>query len=655
MEKRFNQNGREITATIYKIFAYAFTVLIGLFIAALLLACRHDGRSGSGGGIAGGDGGGIVVDIEDIYTVLITMEGDQLEGNSISALPKTGIHGEQITIKYTVADLKFYNRLDFDGVAVYIDPVESAEQGTRSYTLDENDAVDGIINIIAEFSHTDLELDPIEFMIAQTISKIYGTDETFINSIIPGHKGSGEISYFSRDTSVASVDHITGEVTIHKAGSTVISAVKEADAVYARGKASYTLDVARAKLAAPAAPEFSDRTKSPTHSITLGKPVDADLRYALEYAHNEIDAVPSGGWQDNPLFDSLDGQIAHYFFARYKYNQDKNDVSAASSSLFAITDDGDGTFENPFKVHDVETLQRVGKETDHEAWNLSAHYKMLRNIDMSGVEFTRIGDDSGKENTRFSGWYNGNGKKITGLTIDSSEDYQGMFGMTHGAVIENLGLENVEINGGVNVGALVGYNHLSLVKNIYVTGKVSNTYGSVESENNVGGLVGHNIDSLIINSYVTAEVAGKGTNIGGVAGHNSAKGKVQNSYATGDISGREFVAGVVGLNSIYSIVENSAALNKNIKVTQPGTPARGRITSAINDGILINNYGREDVAPHNGVTSNLHGLNIKEENYYSGSWWEGTAKFSAEVWNLQAGKLPTLKGIEGVQNPELLR
>lgn len=55
-----------------------------------------------------------------------------------------------------------------------------------------------------------------------------------------------EVSYSSSDTSVATVDPETGEVTIKNiTGSTTISATTEGDATYAAGTVSYTLNVTR--------------------------------------------------------------------------------------------------------------------------------------------------------------------------------------------------------------------------------------------------------------------------------------------------------------------------------------------------------------------------------------------------------------------------
>jgi hypothetical protein len=109
----------------------------------------------------------------------------------------------------------------------------------------------------------------------------------------------------------------------------------------------------------------------------------------------------------------------------------------------------------------------------------------------------------------FTGTFDGNSHVIYNLTI-RGYDCLGLFGqLSSNAVITNLGLEAVEINGA----------------------------GSF-----VGGLVGDN-DGSISNSYSTGTVRGD-SRIGGLVGLNS--GNINNSYSTGVVSGYSSVGGLVG-------------------------------------------------------------------------------------------------------------
>lgn len=68
------------------------------------------------------------------------------------------------------------------------------------------------------------------------------TDVPFINAV-SGGSGSGVIRYVSSDSGIATVNAISGEVTLLTSGQTLITATKAADANYLPSSVSYTLSV----------------------------------------------------------------------------------------------------------------------------------------------------------------------------------------------------------------------------------------------------------------------------------------------------------------------------------------------------------------------------------------------------------------------------
>jgi len=95
------------------------------------------------------------------------------------------------------------------------------------------------------------------------------------------------------------------------------------------------------------------------------------------------------------------------------------------------------------------------------------------------------------------------------------------------------------VSGDSRVGGLVGQNRGSTVSNSYATGDVS-------GNNYVGGLVGFNsVGSKVSNSYATGTVSGD-SRVGGLVGYNLHFSTVSNSYATGTVSGSDHVGGLVG-------------------------------------------------------------------------------------------------------------
>ena len=172
----------------------------------------------------------------------------------------------------------------------------------------------------------------------------------------------------------------------------------------------------------------------------------------------------------------------------------------------------------------------------------------------------------------FSGFFDGNGKTITGLMIDrDAEDYVGLFGFCGtGAVIKDLTLDDIDITGATNVGGLVG-NSYATISNCHITGTSTVTGGNDAANDDVGGLVGDN-DGWINLSTSAATVHGM-FDVGGLAGDNDFI--ITNSSATGDVYGCQQgdVGGLVGDNKGFKV---DVALSDN--------PQRGTITNCFSTG-----------------------------------------------------------------------
>jgi len=99
-----------------------------------------------------------------------------------------------------------------------------------------------------------------------------------------------------------------------------------------------------------------------------------------------------------------------------------------------------------------------------------------------------------------------------------------------------------------NVGGLVGHN-LSKISN---SSSSASVYGAADD---IGGLVGHN-SSEISNSSSSASVHGRGANVGGLVGTNMTAdterpATISNSFATGDVMGESgHIGGLVGLSGM---------------------------------------------------------------------------------------------------------
>jgi fibro-slime domain-containing protein len=116
---------------------------------------------------------------------------------------------------------------------------------------------------------------------------------------------------------------------------------------------------------------------------------------------------------------------------------------------------GTGTINDPYIIETKAQLEILALFTNSGKTFQNEHIKLGNNIDLSGSEenqWTPIGNAS----NAFRGSFDGNGKVINGLFINNIANNQGLFGYVNGAAISNLGLENFHVQGGSNVGGIIG-------------------------------------------------------------------------------------------------------------------------------------------------------------------------------------------------------
>ena len=175
----------------------------------------------------------------------------------------------------------------------------------------------------------------------------------------------------------------------------------------------------------------------------------------------------------------------------------------------------------------VTTCQQLQDIENHHNWI----YNLGGDVDCSGFSFRSI--------SNFSGTLDGAGHKIINLNVTIANSNWGLFSNTDSsAIIKNLGLENVNINGSGYTGAIVGGWNSGLIKNCYVTGTITADYQQV------GGIAGSN-GGTIEKCFVNIQLQGSGYT-GGIAGANS--GLIKNCYVKGDVTANNDGGGVVGLN-----------------------------------------------------------------------------------------------------------
>ena len=235
-----------------------------------------------------------------------------------------------------------------------------------------------------------------------------------------------------------------------------------------------------------------------------------------------------------------------------------NEYDVEKSGTVSFSGSGSGTESDPFLIFNPVQLNDVRNSVGHSG----VYYKLMSDIDMT--EWIAENNPQqgwqpiGNLSSMFKGTFIGNGKKITGLTVNrSTTDYVGFFGYVHSAKITDLTIEG-NIVGNYDTGGIFGKANVSEIDNCRFI-------GNVKGNGRVGGVVGYSILSDINNTHFSGEITG-GWQCGGIIGRADIKPvdsvlftddcvygdfnaniKISNVSATCDItSASDCIGGVVG-------------------------------------------------------------------------------------------------------------
>ena len=217
-------------------------------------------------------------------------------------------------------------------------------------------------------------------------------------------------------------------------------------------------------------------------------------------------------------------------------NSDDDDVNAAATAAYAAAFPGAATGMG---------CPKIG----------CGGYELTQDLDFLEIASADAWTPVGYPNNPFMADFDGNGHVISNLSISArSAHHVGLFGITGaGSNIQRVGLENVNLVGGYDVGGLAGLNNGSIIAS-YVTGTVVGTIDDYRWLSDVGGLVGYNGGSITASyASVSASSARRGY-VGGLVGQNG--GAITASYATGVPSGTYHIGGLVGSESRNASVTN---------------------------------------------------------------------------------------------------
>ncbi len=296
--------------------------------------------------------------------------------------------------------------------------------------------------------------------------------------------------------------------------------------------------------------------------------------------------------------------------------------------------DGDGTADSE---NSAEAYARAFTTSDAEvvcAGNC-AGYELLRPLDFdeadsyaSGIVNTVLITGAGwlPIGTRIHGFnttFDGNGHTVSNLFIDrtgrlNNPGAVGLFGsIGRSGVIRGIELVGVDVAGVRYIGGLAGYN-----KGVINDSRAT---GAVTGSSSVGGLAGYNEGWGIIEaSHASCSVTGV-NDVGGLAGYNDG-GAISYSHATGSVTGAVGVGGLAGYNdggAVFGSYATGAVTGSSGYV--------GGLTGENEGGTISGSYATGNVSGEGKSVGGLVGGNIGgtiSSSYAAGSvtgrsYWVG--------------------------------
>lgn len=308
---------------------------------------------------------------------------------------------------------------------------------------------------------------------------------------------------------------------------------------------------------------------------------------------------------------------------------------------------GNGSVDKPYEISTAAELAWFRDYVNNESQYVSA--TLTEDIDLS--EFCHAADaatntkelswDPIGKGKMYCGTFDGNGKTIRNLYINSTIMFKGFFGYAVDCCIKNITFNNAKVKNTntYGTGILAGAFEKCTIENIKIlancsvegtentggiagagSGNISNceNRAMVNGTNRVGGIVGNSCDNTISSCANYGAVTGTEYAVGGMVGYFES-GTMQNSANYGDISGADLVGNLIGhaltfnLNNVLGVGNVTAtnqigglivgesndprstaagvlAYNNNAKLTINGTEQTGEAVKAIGQGSLTSAF-----------------------------------------------------------------
>ena len=293
-------------------------------------------------------------------------------------------------------------------------------------------------------------------------------------------------------------------------------------------------------------------------------------------------------------------------------SEEQDDLALAQQPMLtavmpaAATLEGAGTATDPYRISTADDLcafrDAVNSSANKSTSTLCA--KLVENITLV-EDWTPIGKATNTSSSyvAYGGTFDGGGYTISGLKINSTDQYQALFGYVKGGTIKNLTVAGSVTSSKQYTAGIVAYGNPVTVTNC--TNEVSVT--ATEKGYAAGVVASASTNSEVMGCTNRSAIIGCGDYVGGIVGAGSGIKTISNCFNYGSVAnngkpgGYAYctggIAGGVGSSSTVTRCGNTGVVTSTIKRTGGVVGgAAGTISACFNTGTVTGIYSVGGVA-----------------------------------------------------------
>lgn len=299
-------------------------------------------------------------------------------------------------------------------------------------------------------------------------------------------------------------------------------------------------------------------------------------------------------------------------------------------------------------VSDINYAITTPDDLVNMKYDLAGDFTLENDIDMSGVEWTPVGE--------FTGTFDGKGHYIKNLTYnDPDKGEVALFSTTRNAEIRNLGMMNANLVGNANVATVVGRAYGGIIENCAAVGSY------IEGNDHVASIVGDvnindNAEGAIVRNCISdSRVNSRSYQAGGITGTIVA-GTVEKCLFSGTVECPNNSTGMVALidaDTYPSYIQNNMIAASHLYGAVSRVVATAGRTAYLSNNYALYTTYCGSTSSNAGKMENeydaagIHGANVDESVARTKDFYESTLGWDFEnTWKF-------LDGAEGKMYPVL--